>query len=98
MSGLINASRGEAVLHIDGRPLILCLTMGALARLETAFDVKSLEALEARLANLSGQDILIIISALLCGETLSPAELAKAQIHPAEAAEAITKAFERAGP
>lgn len=98
MSGLRNPARGEAVLHIDGRPLILCLTMGALARLEAAFEISSLEALEARLANLSGRDVLVIISALLCGETLSPDELAKAQIHPAEAAEAITKAFEGAGP
>ncbi|MEN9874686.1 MAG: hypothetical protein RL186_1583, partial [Pseudomonadota bacterium] len=36
---LPNGARGESVLHVDGRPLILCLTLGALARLETAFGV-----------------------------------------------------------
>ena len=97
MTGLINPARGEAVLHVDGRPLILCLTMGALARLEAAFEVNTLEALEARLASLSSHDVLVIISALLCGEAMSAADLAKAQIRPAEAAEAITKAFEGAG-
>lgn len=97
MSGLHNGARGEAILHVDGRPLILCLTMGALARLEAAFEVASLEALEARVAHLSGHDVLVIISALLCDASLTPADLAKAKIHPAEAAQAISKAFERAG-
>ncbi|MCA3695567.1 GTA-gp10 family protein [Aquidulcibacter sp.] len=97
MTGLINPARGEAVLHVDGRPLILCLTMGALARLEAAFEVNTLEALEARLATLCSHDVLVIISALLCGEAMSPADLAQAQIRPTEAAQAIAKAFEGAG-
>lgn len=97
MTQLRNPARGEAVLHVDGRPLILCLTMGALARLEAAFDVNTLETLEARLARLSSHDVLVIISALLCGACMTPADLAKAQIHPAEAARAISKAFEGAG-
>ncbi|OYU78642.1 MAG: hypothetical protein CFE32_00575 [Alphaproteobacteria bacterium PA3] len=97
MTGLRNPARGEAILHVDGRPLILCLTMGALARLEAAFEVNSLEALEARLASLSSQDILVIISALLCGASMTPAELGKAQIRPTEAAKAISQAFEGAG-
>jgi hypothetical protein len=97
MSGLPNRARGEAVLHVDGRPLILCLTLGALARLETAFNVESLPDLEARLRSLSGQDILVVISALLSGETLSPTELAQCRIDPGEAARAIAQAFERAG-
>jgi hypothetical protein len=97
MSGLPNRARGEAVLHVDGRPLILCLTLGALARLETAFSVESLPELEARLRSLSGQDILVVISALLSGEALSPPELAQCRIDPGEAARAIAQAFERAG-
>lgn len=91
------AARGEAVLHIDGRPLILCLTMGALARLETAFGVDSLPALESRLRNLSSRDVLVVISALLHGAAISPAELASCRIHPDEAIAAITKAFDGAG-
>jgi hypothetical protein len=99
MSALANAARGESVLHIDGRPLILCLTLGALARLETAFGVTSMAALEERLRNLSGGDLLVVVSALIMGDgqSLTPGDLAKAHIDPAAAAAAIAQAFERAG-
>ena len=99
MNALANASRGESVLHVDGRPLILCLTLGALARLETAFGVTTMAALEARLRNLSGSDLLVVVSALIMGEgeSLTPEQLAKAHIDPAAAASAIAQAFERAG-
>jgi Phage tail tube protein, GTA-gp10 len=99
MSALINAVRGESVLHVDGRPLILCLTLGALARLEKAFGVTTMAALEARLRDLSGSDLLVVISALIMdeGQSLTPADLAKAQIDPAQAASAVAQAFERAG-
>jgi Phage tail tube protein, GTA-gp10 len=99
MSGLANAARGESILHVDGRPLILCLTLGALARLETAFGVVTMAALEARLRNLSGGDLLVVVSALIMGEgqSLTPDDLAKAHIDPAQAAAAIAQAFERAG-
>ena len=95
----MNATRGEAILDVDGRPLILCLTLGALARLESAFGVTTMAALEARLRNLSGADLLVVVSALLSGEgqSLTPDDLAKAHIDPAAAAGAIAKAFERAG-
>jgi hypothetical protein len=99
MSALANAARGESVLHVDGRPLILCLTLGALARLETAFGVTSMAALEERLRNLSGGDLLVVVSALIMGDgqSLTPDDLAKAHIDPAAAAAAIAQAFERAG-
>jgi hypothetical protein len=98
MSALANASRGEAVLHVDGRPLILCLTLGALARLETAFGVKTMAELEARLRDLSGGDLLVVVSALIMGEgqSLTPSDLAKCHIDPGQAARAIAEAFERA--
>jgi Phage tail tube protein, GTA-gp10 len=99
MSALPNAQRGESILHVDGRPLILCLTLGALARLETAFSVSTMADLEARLRNLSGGDLLVVISALIKvdGQNLTPDDLAKAHIDPAQAASAIAQAFERAG-
>jgi hypothetical protein len=95
----MNAARGESVLHVDGRPLILCLTLGALARLEAAFGVKTMAALEARLRDLSGADLLVVVSALIMGEgqSLTPEQLANARIDPAAAATAIAQAFERAG-
>lgn len=99
MSALANAARGESVLQVDGRPLILCLTLGALARLETAFGVRTMAALEARLRDLSGADLLVVVSALMMpnGESLTPEDLAKCRIDPAAAATAIAQAFERAG-
>jgi Phage tail tube protein, GTA-gp10 len=99
MSALPNAARGESVLHVDGRPLILCLTLGALARLETAFCVRTMAELEARLRDLSGSDLLVVVSALIMadGESLTPDQLAKCHIDPAAAASAIAQAFERAG-
>jgi hypothetical protein len=98
MSALANAARGESVLHVDGRPLILCLTLGALARLETAFGVRTMAELEARLRDLSGGDLLVVVSALIMGdgESLTPEDLAKCHIDPAAAASAIAQAFERA--
>jgi hypothetical protein len=94
----VNGARGESVLHVDGRPLILCLTLGALARLETAFDVRTMAQLESRLRDLSGGDLLVVVSALLSpdGESLTPEQLAKCHIDPAAAASAIAQAFERA--
>ena len=99
MSALANAVRGESVLHVDGRPLILCLTLGALARLETAFSVRTMSELEARLRDLSGGDLLVVVSALIMrdGQSLTPEDLAKAHVDPAAAANAIAQAFERAG-
>ncbi len=94
-----NGARGESVLHVDGRPLILCLTLGALARLETAFGLRTMAELEARLRDLSGGDLLVVVSALIMGDgdSLTPDDLAKAHIDPAAAATAIAEAFERAG-
>ena len=55
--------------------------------------------LEARLRDLSGSDLLVVISALIMGDgqSLTPADLTKAHIDPAAAASAIAQAFERAG-
>ena len=77
----------------------MCLTLGALARLETAFSVRTMAELKARLRDLSGSDLLVVVSALIMGEgqSLTPEDLANAHIDPAAAANAIAQAFERAG-
>lgn len=92
---LVNAARGEAQLLINGAPHKLCLTLGALAQLEAAFDVVSLEELAERLLRLSAGDSLIVLAALLAGAGtgFSPAELAKASINAQAAAQAIDEAF-----
>lgn len=95
MSALVNAARGEVALSIDGRARRLCLTLGALAELETAFAQPSLGALAQRLSRLSASDLLIVLEALLRGggEPMSRAELAHARLDPAEAARAVGQAF-----
>lgn len=93
-----NAARGEVVLEIDGRPRRLCLTLGALAELETAFDAVSLTQLAERLTSLSAGDLLIVLAALTAGggEALSSAELASARVDPRAAAAAVAEAFHAA--
>lgn len=90
-----NAARGEAHLQINGAPKKLCLTLGALAQLEAAFDVVSLEELAQRLQRLSAGDSLIVLAALLsgAGEDIALGELARASIDVQAAAQAIDEAF-----
>lgn len=90
-----NATRGEVLLRIDGRDHRLCLTLGALAELEAAFDVASLAELGERLAQLTASDIIIVLSALTAGggEVMSTAQLANARIDAREAAAAVAETF-----
>lgn len=90
-----NKARGEVLLAIDGRDVRLCVTLGALAELEAAFDVVSLSELGERLAQLNAADLLIVIAALSAGggAPLSVAELSRAQIDAKAAAQAVAEAF-----
>ena len=65
----VNRHRGEVGAVIDGRPYTLCLTLGALAELEDAFDVDDLGALTRRLGSgaLSSRDIQRVVRAGLRG-------------------------------
>lgn len=66
---MANARRGEIEAIIDGRPRILCLTLGALAELEYAFEVSDLAALSERFetGRLSARDLARIVGAGLRG-------------------------------
>ncbi|MGU3574761.1 gene transfer agent family protein [Brucellaceae bacterium C25G] len=66
---MVNRHRGEVGAILDGRPWTLCLTLGALAELETAFAADDLPKLLARFsaAQLSSQDMIRIICAGLRG-------------------------------
>lgn len=90
-----NRTRGEVLLVIDGCERKLCVTLGALAELETAFDLVSLAELGERLGQLTASDLLIVLSILTAGggEALTTAELAAARIDPREAAIAVGEAF-----
>lgn len=95
MRELVNAARGEVLLEIDGRTRRLCVTLGALAELEAAFDVANMSEFSARLAQLTASDLLLVIAALAAGggEAASVADLAQARIDPRAAAEAVAQAF-----
>ncbi|MVA78663.1 gene transfer agent family protein [Agrobacterium vitis] len=77
MSGTINGGtgmranrrRGEVEAVIDGERRILCLTLGALAELETAFAADSLADLALRFSSgkLSSRDLIRILAVGLRG-------------------------------
>ncbi|MEZ5799224.1 MAG: gene transfer agent family protein [Nitratireductor sp.] len=77
---MANLHRGEIAAVIDGREHRLCLTLGALAELETSFAVNSLPALVAQLSKgvLTSRQVCAIIAAGLHGggSTLSLQEVA----------------------
>ncbi len=64
-----NRRRGEIAAIIDGQERILCLTLGALAELETAFAVGDLNALAERFSTgrLSAHDLTRVVGAGLRG-------------------------------
>ena len=64
-----NRHRGEVEAMIDGERRVLCLTLGALAELETAFAVDNLTELAAYFAagRLKAQDLVRVIGAGLRG-------------------------------
>ena len=77
---MTNRRRGEIDAVLGGRTYTLCLTLGALAELESAFDARDLVALAERFESgrLSARDILRIIGCGLRGggAALSDDELA----------------------
>ena len=64
-----NRRRGEISARIDGEEHILCLTLGALAELESAFAVDDLAALAERFASgrLGARDLIRVVGAGLRG-------------------------------
>jgi len=94
-----NGARGEVIAVFAGAERRLCLTLGALAELETAFDVSGWAALSARLRALSPNDVLAVLAALLRGggEGETAAALPTLAIDFRSAAEAVARAFAAAG-
>lgn len=89
-----NGARGEVCRELGGCRRRLCLTLGALAELETAFEVDGAQALAARLDSPSASDLILILAALLRGggEALDEAQIAR--FNAADAASAAIAAFE----
>lgn len=68
-AGRANRQRGEIEAVIDGERRILCMTLGALAELETAFGVDNISDLAGRFAGgrIGTKDVMAIIAAGLRG-------------------------------
>jgi hypothetical protein len=91
-----NGVRGEVLVELAGAPRRLCLTLGALAEMETALGVAGMAALAERLRALSARDLTIVLAALLRGgsERDLADGLASAPVDARAAAEAVARAFE----
>ncbi|MBU1383674.1 MAG: gene transfer agent family protein [Alphaproteobacteria bacterium] len=90
-----NGARGEVVARLAGGERRLCLTLGALAEMETALGCDGLATLAERMRALSARDLTAVLAALLRGggEGALADGLADAAVDPREAAEAVAKAF-----
>lgn len=87
----MNGVRGEVVVRLAGAERRLCLTLGALAEIETGLGVEGLGGVAERMRALSGSDLMVVLAALLRGggEDGSVVD----DVEPREAAEAIARAF-----
>lgn len=78
---MANRHRGEVSADLGGRRLTLCLTLGALAELETAFGAQDMMALAARFEHgrISARDAIRILGAGLrgAGNNISDDEVAR---------------------
>lgn len=90
-----NGVRGEAMVVLAGGERRLCLTLGALAEIETALGVSGVTGLAERMRALSARDLMTVLAALLRGggEEALADDLDRAAIDPVEAAEAVVLAF-----
>lgn len=91
----MNGARGEVQVRLAGEERTLCLTLGALAEIETALGVAGLAGLAERMRILSARDLTAVLAALLRGggEAALAHGLADASVDPREAADAVAKAF-----
>ncbi len=90
-----NGARGEVTALLAGAERRLCLTLGALAEIETGLGLEGLSGLAERMRALSARDLMAVLAALLRGggERALADELDRAGVDPREAAEAVAKAF-----
>ena len=86
-----NTARGEVVVTLAGAPRRLCLTLGALARIEAALGLSDWSRLPDRIATLTAGDLTAVLAALLDGGG-EPAEIAALATVP-EAASALAAAL-----
>ncbi len=96
---MVNSARGEVALELDGRRYCLCLTLGALAEIETALGAASLNDLDVKLQSLSTTQLTEIVFALMRGggEDITLDDLANLPLNMGDLSAAVAKAFAAAG-
>lgn len=92
---MVNGARGEVSALLAGAERRICLTLGALAEIETGLELEGLSGLAERMRALSARDLTMVLAALLRGggERALADELDRAGVDAREAAEAVAKAF-----
>ena len=63
----MNQARGEAAVMLGGVRRRVCLTLGALAEIETGLGVEGLAAAAERMKTLSARDLMVVLAAVLRG-------------------------------
>ncbi|ALL12581.1 GTA-gp10 family protein [Caulobacter henricii] len=84
-----NPARGEVIVDLAGNSHCLCLTLGALARIEAALNLTDWRDLPARMETLSARELMAVLAALIVGE---PADLGAVTVPEAVAAVAAALA------
>lgn len=87
---MFNPGRGEVTAVLAGTTRTLCLTLGALARIEEALGLEDWSQLPGRIARMSARDLLAVLQALL-DEDGPPLDVARLDVR--EAAAAVAKAL-----
>ncbi len=64
---MLNSVRGEVQLTVGKRTFILCLSLGALAEIETELKIDNLQALDKVFAQPKARDLAILATALIHG-------------------------------
>ncbi|MEM9226080.1 MAG: GTA-gp10 family protein [Pseudomonadota bacterium] len=94
----VNGPRGETAIELNGVARRLCLTLGALAEIETALGCTNMAELQVRMAALSAGELMIVLAALLRGggEGEAASTIGTADVSPGRAAKAVSEAFHAA--
>ena len=87
----MNGVRSEVAVILGGARRRACLTLGALAEIETGLGVDGMAAVAERMKALSARDLMVVLAAVLRGGGEATPDVATAD--PREAAVAVAQAF-----
>jgi len=91
----INRIRGEVGVKIQGEIVPICLTLGALSKIETALGCESLADLQVRMKQLSASELMLVFGELLNAgaSRFAQADVKTLSVSPGHAAKAVAEAF-----